>query len=73
MSRGLFVFQNTATKCKMFPFILVKLTLHVYQGADVGAAHRVGHLTGDGVGKVRVVHGHLKAVPVCFRDRHSSF
>lgn len=71
--RGFFFFLNTSTKHKMFPFILVKLTLHIYQGADVGAAHRVGHLTGDRVSKVRVVHGHLKAVPICFRDRHSSF
>lgn len=51
----------------------VKLTLDIDQGADIGAAHRVGHLAGDRVCEVRVVHCHLKAVPICFRDGDSSF
>lgn len=54
-------------------FCKATLTLDIHQGADVGAAHRVGHLAGDGVREVRVVHGHLEAVPVGFRDGDSSF
>lgn len=37
----------------------IKLTLDIDQGADIGAAHRVGHLTGDRVCEVRVVHSYL--------------
>lgn len=51
----------------------VKLTLDINQSADIGAAHRVGHLTGDGVCEVGVVHCHLKAIPICFGDGDSSF
>lgn len=58
---------------KYFPFSSVKLTLYINQGADVGVAHRVGDLTGDGVSEVRVVHRYLQAVPVCLWDGHSSF
>lgn len=59
--------QNTQLSHK------VKLTLDIDQRADIGAAHRVGHLAGDRVCEVRVVHRHLKAVPVCLGDRDSSF
>lgn len=54
-------------------FPTVKLTLDINQCADIGAAHRVGHLTRDRVCEVGVVHCHLKAVPICFRDGNSSF
>lgn len=59
--------QNTQLSHK------VKLTLDIDQRADIGAAHRVGHLARDGVCEVRVVHCHLKAVPVCLGDGDSSF
>ena len=59
--------QNTQLSHK------VKLTLDIDQRADIGAAHRVGHLARDGVCEVRVVHRHLKAVPVCLGDGDSSF
>lgn len=49
------------------------LTLHIDQCADVGAAHRVGHLAGHGVGEVGVVHGHFQTVPVRLGDGNSAF
>lgn len=51
----------------------LKLTLHIDQRADIGAAHGVGHLAGDWVGEVRIVHCHLKAVPIGLWDGHTSF
>lgn len=49
------------------------LTLDVHQGADVGAAHGVGHLAGDGICEVGVVHCHLQAVSVGLRDGDPAF
>lgn len=49
------------------------LTLDVHQGADVGAAHGVGYLAGDGICEVGVVHRHLQAVSVGLRDGDPSF
>lgn len=50
-----------------------KLTLDIDQGADVGAAHGVGHFTRHGVCEVGEVHSHLQAVPIGLRDGDSSF
>lgn len=64
---------ETLVDLKTHSFPTVKLTLDINQCADISTAHRVGHLTGDRVCEVGVVHCHLKAVSICFRDGNPSF
>lgn len=44
------------------------LTVDVHRAADVGAAQGVGHLAGDGLREVRVVHGGPVHLPRGFLD-----